>query len=494
MMALKYQSTRDLNQTKITPTKAILSGLSHDGGLFVPDKLPKLDLTLTQLPHLSYQELAFKILQPFFNDYPTEILRENLQKAYQTQWDTPEITPLKSFGQVNYLELFHGPTLAFKDVALQLLPHLMLSANELNHDQNEIVILTATSGDTGKAAMAGFSDVSHTQIIVFYPKDGVSVIQERQMLTQTGQNTHVLGLLGNFDDAQNEVKRLFNDPDLTATLLSRHQRFSSANSINIGRLFPQVVYYFFAYGRLLEKGVIKAGNQVNFSVPTGNFGDILAGWFAKNLGLPIHKLICASNQNNVLYDFFNQGTYDKKRPFYVTNSPSMDILVSSNLERLLYYISGKDADLTQRLLSDLQKKGAYTITENMQAQLRDFFADFADEKQTLAEIKRVYHEFNYLIDPHTAVASKAYQVYQEKTGDKRPTVILATASPFKFPQTVLNALGVTSDYLTALTKLADFTGIPVPAAIDGLFQKPLLHHQVISPMQMKETILASLRA
>jgi threonine synthase len=341
-MEILYQSTRDPLAKKVTASQAILQGLSPDGGLYVPTQIPIIETPLIELAKLSYQELAFKILKPYLNDFSTQELQTCLAAAYGNNFDNPAIAPLTEHAGAFYLELFHGPTIAFKDLALQLLPQLMITAAHKNQLEKEIVILTATSGDTGKAAMAGFADVPGTKIIVFYPKNGVSPVQEKQMLTQTGNNTFVLGIDGNFDQAQTNVKKIFNDQSFKQQLDLNGYQFSSANSINIGRLLPQIVYYFYAYSQLLTAGKIKAGDKINFSVPTGNFGDILAGYYAKQMGLPIKKLICASNKNHVLTDFFNSGTYDRKRPFYVTSSPSMDILVSSNLERLLYYLSDKE--------------------------------------------------------------------------------------------------------------------------------------------------------
>ena len=344
--------------------------------------------------------------------------------------------------------------------------------------------------------MAGFADVPHTQIIVFYPKDGVSAIQEKQMLTQTGKNTHVVGITGNFDVAQTNVKKLFNDKELAKTIAKAGYQFSSANSINIGRLFPQIVYYFYAYGKLVKDGKISVGDKINFSVPTGNFGDILAGWFAKKLGLPVNKLICASNKNNILTDFFNEGTYDKNRPFYVTSSPSMDILVSSNLERLLFYVSGEDANKTAELMNQLSVSGRYTIDSDMRAKLADFAADFATEDETAAEISRIFSADKTAIDPHTAVASKASESYKANTGDDSPLVVVSTASPYKFPQAVLNALdakGKDEEGLEAVKYLQEKISVKLPETVQRLFDAPTLHDTVVSPDEMKDTVVEILK-
>ncbi|MDN6526544.1 MAG: threonine synthase, partial [Tetragenococcus halophilus] len=375
-MTLFYKSTRD-SENVVSASQAILQGLAVDGGLYVPTEIPETDLDFKHLANQSYQEIAALIMQLFLPDFTQEELYECINKAYDQKFDNQEITPLVKVGDQYYLELFHGPTLAFKDIALSILPHLMKKAAQKNNMAKEIVILTATSGDTGKSAMEGFADVKNTRIIVFYPESGVSPIQKKQMITQKGENTFVTAIKGNFDDAQRKVKELFNDAKLRSKMAENNKVFSSANSINIGRLVPQIVYYVYAYTRLVKSGQIESGEEVNFSVPTGNFGDILAGFYAKKIGLPIRRLICASNQNNVLTEFFQTGNYDRNRPFYVTSSPSMDILVSSNLERLLFYLTKEDTVKTKQLMDDLNKRGNYKITAEMKSALSDFFADFA---------------------------------------------------------------------------------------------------------------------
>ena len=490
-MQTLYRSTRDPKGQTITASQAVLQGLSPDGGLYVPTSIPEIGLDLNELKDLSYQELAYRILQPLFSDYTEEELRACIANAYGTQWDTEEIAPVSRHAANDYLELFHGPTIAFKDVALQLLPHLMTTAAKKNGSDKDIVILTATSGDTGKAAMAGFADVDHTQIIVFYPKDGVSAIQERQMLTQTGRNTHVVGITGNFDVAQTNVKKLFNDKELARTIAQAGYQFSSANSINIGRLFPQVVYYFYAYGRLLKSGEIKVGDRINFSVPTGNFGDILAGYFARELGLPVGTLVCASNANNVLTDFIRTGRYDKKRPFYLTSSPSMDILVSSNLERLLFLLSG-DEQLVAKLMRQLSEDGAYEVPEELKEKIQSiFWAGCCGDDETKRTIGRVWQEHHYLCDTHTAVAWNVAQQYKTANPAHAPVVVLSTASPYKFPAAVLEGLGekAEGDEFAVMEQLERLTGVPAPKNLRGLRERPVRHTTVLDREEMLPFVL-----
>ena len=393
-MEVMYQSTRSTGK-KVTASQAILKGLADDGGLFVPDAIPQLDVSLDEIAKMNYQETAYQVMKQFFTDFTQEELEKCIERAYDAKFDTKEIAPLVEKDGVYYLELFHGATIAFKDMALSILPHLLTTSAKKNHITNQIVILTATSGDTGKAALAGFADVEGTSIIVFYPKNGVSAIQERQMVTQKGANTKVVGITGNFDDAQSGVKAMFNNKELAKAMNAKGYQFSSANSINIGRLVPQVVYYVYSYTRLLAQGAVKEGEQVNFVVPTGNFGNILAAFYAKNMGVPVGKLICASNDNKVLYDFFETGVYDKNREFILTTSPSMDILISSNLERLIYKIAGEDAKATADMMAALAKDGKYSITDAMKEQMKDFIGGWASEEKTASEIKRVYEKTGY---------------------------------------------------------------------------------------------------
>lgn len=492
-MTLYFQSTRNKNN-KVTASQAVLQGLAVDGGLYVPSKLPDFNLNFNELSQLSYQEIALKILQPFFDDYTSEELAYCVNSAYDQKFDTSEIAPLKKVGNEFFLELFHGSTIAFKDMALSILPYLMTTAAKKNHVENEIVILTATSGDTGKAAMAGFADVPGTSIIVFYPKDGVSQIQERQMVTQKGINTHVIAIDGNFDAAQTNVKKMFNNEALREKLSANGKQFSSANSMNIGRLFPQVVYYVYAYAQLIKQGEITVDESINFSVPTGNFGNILAAYYAKAIGLPINKLICASNENHVLTDFFNSGAYDKNRDFFVTTSPSMDILVSSNLERLIFHLTDDDDQATAQFMSDLESKGEYRITDDMQAQLKDFFAGFATEDQTTEQIAQTFKTEQYIEDPHTAVAEAVYQKYLNKTGDQTTSVIVSTASAYKFPRVVVEAInGLTdADDFELVKTLNQISNIEIPSAVKDLFTAEIRHQTVVAEDEMQSIVTSIL--
>ena len=488
-MTLVYQSTRDEKNT-VTASQAILQGLATDGGLFTPVSYPQVELDFDTLKDASYQEVAKLILSAFLDDFTAEELDYCISHAYDSKFDTPAIAPLvKLDGQYN-LELFHGSTIAFKDMALSILPYFMTTAAKKHGLENKIVILTATSGDTGKAAMAGFADVPGTEIIVFYPKDGVSKVQELQMTTQTGDNTYVIAIDGNFDDAQTNVKHMFNDVALREKLAANKMQFSSANSMNIGRLVPQVVYYVYAYAQLVKTGQITAGEKVNFTVPTGNFGNILAAFYAKQIGLPVGKLICASNENNVLTDFFKTHVYDKKREFKVTTSPSMDILVSSNLERLIFHLVGNDATKTKELMESLVATGEYQLSD-FDADILDLFAAaYADEAETAAEIKRVYEASDYIEDPHTAVASAVYQKYRTQTGDTAKTVIASTASPYKFPVVAVEAVtGETGlgDF-EALDKLHTLSGVPVPPAVDGLETAPVRHRTSVAAQDMQTAV------
>ena len=488
-MTLVYQSTRDANNT-VTASQAILQGLATDGGLFTPISYPQVELDFTKLKDASYQEVAKLILSAFLDDFTDQELNDCINNAYDSKFDTPEIAPLvKLNGQYN-LELFHGSTIAFKDMALSILPHLMTTAAKKHGLKNKIVILTATSGDTGKAAMAGFADVPGTEIIVFYPKDGISKVQELQMTTQTGDNTHVVAIEGNFDDAQTNVKSMFNDAVLRERLAAHKLQFSSANSMNIGRLVPQIVYYVYAYAQLVKTGQIQAGEAVNFAVPTGNFGNILAAYYAKQIGLPVGKLICASNENHVLTDFFKTHVYDKKRSFKVTSSPSMDILVSSNLERLIFHLLGNNAEKTADLMKSLNQHGQYELTDFDPAILELFAAEYATEAETTAEIKRVYEASNYVEDPHTAVASAVYQKYRTATGDETTTVVASTASPYKFPvvavEAVMGQSGL-SDF-EALVKLHEISGVAVPSAVANLETAQVRHKTTVAADQMQAAV------
>ena len=489
-MQVLYKSTRGKEQA-VTASMAILKGLSEDGGLFVPERIPQLDVPMDKLAQMTYQETAYEVMSRFLTDFTEEELKNCINKAYDSKFDTEKIAPLHEADGAYFLELFHGATIAFKDMALSILPHLMTTAAKKNHVKNEIVILTATSGDTGKAAMAGFADVPGTKIIVFYPKHGVSPIQEKQMVTQKGANTYVVGITGNFDDAQTAVKKMFNDHEMAAELDQAGFQFSSANSINIGRLVPQIVYYVYAYATLVRDGKIKDGQEINVVVPTGNFGNILAAYYAKQMGLPIHKLICASNENRVLYDFFRTGTYDRKRDFILTTSPSMDILISSNLERLIYRLTGENAEKCAELMKSLSEGGEYTITEEMKAQLGDFYGNFCSEEETANTISEIYKDSNYVIDTHTAVAAGVYKKYVSETDDHLPTVIASTASPYKFTRSVMDALGEDHkdlDDFGLVDALSALSKVPVPRAVEEIRTAPVLHDKVVDAVDMPAAV------
>ena len=489
-MDLMYKSTRNSN-VKVKASEAILKGLADDGGLFVPDSIPAFDVSLDRLKGMSYQEVAYEVMKLFLTDFTEEELKNCINKAYDSKFDTPEIAPLVKADNAYYLELFHGATIAFKDMALSILPHLLTTSAKKNNIKNDIVILTATSGDTGKAALSGFADVEGTKIIVFYPKDGVSPIQEKQMVTQKGNNTYVVGITGNFDDAQTGVKNIFGDKELAKTMDNAGYQFSSANSINIGRLVPQIVYYVYAYTRLLANEEIAEGEKINVVVPTGNFGNILAAYYAKNMGLPIDKLICASNDNKVLYDFFETGSYDKNRDFILTTSPSMDILISSNLERLIYKIAGCDDVKNKELMTALTKEGKYEITADMKAELKDFYGNYATESETADVIKSIYEDTGYVIDTHTAVAAKVYKKYKEATGDTTKSVIASTASPFKFTRSVMNAIDAKYDAMgdfQLVDELSKIGNVKVPKAIEEIRTAPVLHNTVVEVDEMTDAV------
>lgn len=489
-MEVLYSSTRSKG-TSVKASEAILKGLADDGGLFVPDHIPALDKSLEELSGMDYRQVAYEVMKLFLTDFTEEELKDCIEKAYDSKFDTEAIAPLVEAEGAWYLELFHGATIAFKDMALSILPHLMITSARKNHIENEIVILTATSGDTGKAALAGFADVKGTRIIVFYPKNGVSPIQEKQMVTQKGANTLVVGIHGNFDDAQTGVKKIFSDQDLAKELAEKGFQFSSANSINIGRLVPQICYYVYAYGTLLREGKIEPGEKINVTVPTGNFGNILAAFYAKNMGLPIGRLICASNENKVLYDFFSTGTYDRNREFVLTSSPSMDILISSNLERLIYRIAGNDADKNRAMMTALTGQGKYEITEEMKTALSDFYGAYADEQETAAEIRRLYESCGYVIDTHTAVASAVYQKYLKETGDRTRTVIVSTASPFKFTRSVMNAIDDGYDSMgdfELVDELSRLANVAVPPAIEEIRTAPVVHDVQCEVDGMKDVV------
>ena len=489
-MNLLYKSTRDAEKT-VTASQAILKGLADDGGLFVPVSIPKLPVSLGELKEMTYQEIAYTVMKEFLTDFTEEELKSCIAKAYDSKFDTEEIAPLAKVEDAYYLELFHGATIAFKDMALSILPHLLTTSAKKNQVKNEIVILTATSGDTGKAALAGFADVEGTKIIVFYPKNGVSRVQELQMVTQKGDNTSVVAIHGNFDNAQSGVKAMFENKELEKELNEAGYQFSSDNSINIGRLVPQVVYYVYAYAKLLQNEEIAEDEEINVVVPTGNFGNILAAYYAKNMGIPIAKLICASNENKVLYDFFQTGTYDRNREFVLTTSPSMDILISSNLERLIYKISGEDARKDTDLMTELKTKGSYAITGEMKANLADFAAGYATEEQVAKTIHDIYEDTGYVMDTHTAVAATVYKAYKEDSKDDRKTVIASTASPYKFAGSVMSAIDPKykgQDDFKLIEELQKVSGTELPNAIKEIMNAEIRHNTECDVDQMEQTV------
>lgn len=487
-----YISTRG-GKDRLSAAQAIKLGIASNGGLFVPEQIPSFTQDeLAGLVSLDYRQRAYAVLAKFLKDYSGPELANCIQAAYNSdKFDTEQIAPLVAVGDNRYLlELWHGPTSAFKDMALQLLPQLLSTALQKTDEKNEVVILVATSGDTGKAALEGFRDVDQIKIAVFFPHEGVSPIQRLQMVTQEGSNIAVIAVHGNFDDAQTGVKKIFNDTDMQNALLDKGYQLSSANSINWGRLVPQIVYYFSAYADLVKGKHIQQGQTVNFTVPTGNFGNILAGYYAKLMGLPINKLICASNSNNVLTDFLRSGVYDRNRDFHKTISPSMDILISSNLERLLYHMTGGDTNQVGAWMAKLQETGVYTIGDRYLEKLRTvFWADWADDRETAQVIQTVFSQHCYLTDPHTAVAWQVYEKYRQATGDQTPSVIVSTASPFKFNESVLPAIE-TKDRIaglnefTMLTALSELTGWPVPVALASLKNKHIIHQQSCAKEEM----------
>ena len=460
MKEILYKSTRSTEGT-LKASEAILKGLADDGGLFVPLEIPALDVTVEELSKMTYQQVAYEVMKLYFTDFTEEELKNCINNAYDSKFDTEEIAPLAEVEGTYFLELFHGKTIAFKDMALSILPHLLTTSAKKNGVKNEIVILTATSGDTGKAAMAGFADVPGTRIIVFYPNGGVSPIQEKQMVTQKGDNTYVVAIEGNFDQAQSAVKAIFGDKELAKEMDEKGFQFSSANSINIGRLIPQVAYYVYAYAKLFAEGKVSKDQKINVVVPTGNFGNILAAYYAKNMGLPIE--------------------YDKNREFILTNSPSMDILISSNLERLIYRIAGDDAEANKKMMEELSKDGKYSITPEMKAKLADFYGNYASEEETAAIIKKIYEETGYVMDTHTAVAASVYEKYKNETKDDNVTVIASTASPFKFTRSVMNAIDPKYDSMgdfELVDELSKIGNVKVPNAIEEIRNAEIRHNNL----------------
>lgn len=489
---MHYVSTRDSSR-RLTASQAIVEGLSRDGGLYLPESIPQLTLAdIRALARLSYPERAAKIMKLYLEEFSEEELLGFAQKAYgPAKFDTPAAAPVVQLADNTYIqELWHGPTCAFKDMALQMLPYLLTASLKKTGEEKTVCILVATSGDTGKAALEGFRDVDRTKILVFYPDGGVSEIQKLQMVTQEGRNVGVCAVRGNFDDAQTGVKRIFSDAQLRGTLASRGYFLSSANSINWGRVLPQIVYYVSSYCDLLASGTIEEGQTVNVCVPTGNFGNILSGFYAKKMGVPIGRLICASNENNVLTDFIRTGTYDRNRPFYQTASPSMDILISSNLERLLYLLSGSDEEV-RGYMQALAETGRYTVSERVfRAVQAEFSCGFCTDAQGAQTIGKTFREKNYLLDTHTAVACTVLEGYRVETGDGTLTVVESTASPFKFCASVLDALGVTEHQpgTKVLGQLTAVTGREAPLPLASLAGKTPRFGEVADKTAMQSVV------
>ena len=491
---MQFISTRD-KSVNVSSAMAIKTGLSLDGGLFLPESIPHVDLdTISSLATMSYTQRAKEILGLFLTDFTDEELTDCVNKAYNREkFETDEIAPVyKTTDNTYFLELWHGPTCAFKDMALQILPHLLSKSIKKTGETKEVVILVATSGDTGKAALEGFKDVDGTRIIVFYPENGVSDIQKRQMITQEGNNVDVAAVFGNFDDAQSGVKKIFTDREYSDLLSRNNFILSSANSINWGRLVPQIVYYFSAYANLLKNAEIKLGEKINFVVPTGNFGNILAGYYAKEMGLPVNKLICASNENNVLTDFIKTGIYDKERAFKTTISPSMDILISSNLERLLFIATNGDDKQVLAWMNELKENGKYEVSKEVLDKIGEVFvAGCCSDDETLAQIKKTETENSYVLDTHTAVAKKVYDDYKKETKDETKTVIVSTASPFKFADSVLSAIKdeiTSSNEFEMLDELSKASDLAVPKPLATLSQKPVIFTTTCEKEEMYDVV------
>ena len=493
-----YESTRG-SKLKKNSAEAIIQGIAEDKGLYVPERIPELPFKVSDMLGKSYKEIAKPVIWAFFDDFTEEEIDYCINGAYDDKFKASDIVEIKQAGNANFLELYHGPTAAFKDMALSILPYLMTTAVKKTGEKSKICILTATSGDTGKAALAGFSDVEGTEIIVFYPDGGVSQIQRQQMITEEGKNTHVFAVKGNFDDCQTGVKRIFADDDMYVKLYNMGVKLSSANSINVGRLVPQVAYYVYSYVKLVERGVIKDGEPINVTVPTGNFGNVLAAYFAREMGINIGKLIIASNENKVLTDFIETGMYNIMpgvRDFSLTNSPSMDILISSNLERLLYLGSDRDKFLTAEWMLSLDSLKMYTILDSAKLynEVKNLYGGYATQEETLEAIGKMWKENHYLMDTHTAVAYKVYEDYVNETGDKTPTVIASTASAYKFAEAVCSAIGVENvkDGFDAVLRLNETTGVDIPYGLKDLDKKEIRHPGVVEISGMDESVIKSL--
>ena len=484
---MRFISTRGAEKDVLS-SRAIINGIASDGGLYVPESFPEIYKEIKKKSDISYEELANKIISKFFTDIKEDDLEVAINTAYKGRFKVLE--------KENFLELYHGPTSAFKDAALLFLPQIMKNAKKICNVEEEIVILAATSGDTGKAALEGFKDVEGFKVVVYYPKNGVSEVQEIQMATQEGQNVKVVGINGDFDNAQNGVKEIFGDKKFREQLEDKGHIISSANSINIGRLVPQIVYYFYGYLQLVNKQKIKEGDKINIVVPTGNFGNILAAYYAREMGLPIAKFICGSNENKVLTDFFKTSVYDKRRELKLTESPSMDILVSSNLERLLFEASNRNGEEIKGLMNKLKEDGVYTIKEECREFLKDFYGEYATKDEVYKAIKSVYKDKGYLMDTHTAVAYVAYEKYVEETKDDKEYLIVSTASPYKFPRSICNALGINLgevNDIEVLNKLKEYTGVDIPVNLQNLNKKPIIHNEVCDKDKMRDALLSYLK-
>ena len=491
---IRYQSTRGSENYK-SAAQAVIQGIAEDKGLYVPADIPKLPKSVEEMTGMTYKEVAFEIIRAFFDDYTDEEMKYCTDGAYDSKFEEKEIVPVAKAGGAYFLELYHGKTAAFKDMALSILPYLLTTATKKENEDKKICILKATSGDTGKAALEGFADVPGTEIIVFFPNQGVSEVQERQMITQEGKNTHVFAIQGNFDDAQTGVKKIFNDAAFAQKLGEMGCKLSSANSINIGRLVPQVAYYVWGYVQLVKRGAIRNGDPVNICVPTGNFGNILAAYYAGEMGIPVNRFICASNKNRVLTDFFETGIYNTKREFYLTNSPSMDILISSNLERLLYHLAGNDGEEIRKLMDSLEKTQRYEVSPKIRQGMKKFWGGTATVEETNATIGAMYREEEYLMDTHTAVGYKVYRDYVEATGDETPTLIASTASAYKFAESVAKSIGLGEEengfrYVEAV---AAKTGVRVPKALKDLDKKEIRHRGVIEIPDMIKVVEESVK-
>ena len=471
---------------------AIIKGIASDRGLYVPEDFPKLSKSWEELSVLSYKEMAQEVLAPYLPEFSEEELKACISGAYDGKFSAEEIVPVKAAGGAWFIELYHGPTAAFKDMALQLMPWLLTKSVEKQHEDKTVVILVSTSGDTGMAALKGFENVPGTQIVVFFPDGAVSPVQEQQMRTASGNNAHVFSILGNFDDAQTTQKQILSDPDLAEKMAEKGYTFSAANSMNVGRLIPQIVYYVWGYAQLVAKGAVKPGDPVNICVPSGNFGNILSAYYAMRMGVPVKRLICASNKNKVLTDFINTGTYDANREFYVTNSPSMDILISSNLERLLYHLAGNDAEEVRSLMGQLTEKGRYTVGAKVRDGLDALFsAGYADEDEICAAIGDLYNSEGYLMDTHTAVGYKVWKDYSVNEEDQTPTLIASTASPYKFAATIADSIGIGQgeDQFDTIDRLMIATGYPVPEGLKNLRERKIIHTESIKREDMKQRVM-----